>query len=152
MTPAAPTKASSIFRMATRPGTRSVFSKDLCALERGVNDFAVPERDEPSLAVFILNGAADTAPLPLRGTYGSAMGISGTCSVTGASEDGLCSGLEGGEPRIASIDANGLSGMSDGARAWKAFPGVFFVTFAKLLGSSVWPKRGNRKEDNVRHV
>jgi hypothetical protein len=82
--------------------------------ERGINAFASPERDEPPAVEPCLDGIADAAPL--RGTNDSAIGISGTCCVTGLSVDGLCSGLEGGEPRRASTDANALSETSDGTR------------------------------------
>lgn len=81
--------------------------------------------------VLCLDEIAD-AP-PLRGTNGSAMGISDTCCAIGVSADGLCVGLEGGEPLIASIDANGLSETSDGARAWKALLAALLGKFAKLL-------------------
>lgn len=101
--------------------------------ERGINAFASPERDEPVAVECFLGGIADTAPL--WGTNGSVMGISGTCCVPGVRADDLCGGLEGGEPRIASIDANGLSETSDETRAWKAFLAVFLGKAAKLFGS-----------------
>lgn len=83
--------------------------------ERGINDFAFPERDEPTAVEFCLDGITDA--MPLRETNDSAIGISGTCCATGSSPAGLRDGLGGGEPRIASIDANGLSETPDGVRA-----------------------------------
>ena len=78
-------------------------------------------------------GIADVAPL--RGTNDPSMGMRGTCCAMGVSADGLCSGLEGGEPRRASIDENGLSETSDGTRAWKALLAVFLAKFVNLLDS-----------------
>lgn len=148
--PVAPTKASSTFRMATRPETRSMLPNgtlENCASwaadARGTNAFALPERDEPPGADPWLVGIVNVAPL--RGTSASAMGMSGTCCVTGVTVDGLCSGLEGGEPRRASIDANGLSETSDGTRAWRALLAVFLGKFVNLLGSLEWLRRANER-------
>jgi len=138
--PVAATKESSTFRMATRSGTRSGFSKGTpenrtswAVDERGINAFALPERDEPPAVEPCLGSIADVAPL--RGTNDSAMGISGTCCVTEVSADGSCGGLEGGEPRRASTDANGLSETSDGTREWKTLLAVFLGIFVKLFPS-----------------